>query len=726
MNASLASISGLANLLLVVAGFGLVIFIHEMGHFLTARWAGIRVFAFALGFGPAVVSYRRGLGWRKGSSEQEYLALCNDATGPAGDRRESARARLGGKVSPTEYRLNALPFGGYVKMLGQNDINPEATATAPDSYLAKPIWKRMIVISGGVVMNIILALVVFMLVFFVGLKTEPPTIGTAYPDGPSISAIATNAAELGVTEPGLHSGDVVTQVNGRKPDDFNDIAMAGAMAAPGEPVRLVIDRPGLTQPLRFDIVPERSQFNNMLDLGVDPARSLQIPPNLVATPAEWQTIAAHFHLTGVEPGMRVVRIGPDRDLHSAGDLTEAARNSGGSPFQVEFASPAGESVTIDVTPAPELMLDDANPDPAVLAPIEHLLGLMPVMKVGPFGDRRRGYDLGLREGDIFARLGDVEFPSVEAGIAEVQRHRGRDIQLTVLRGTDGADTPPEEISLKVRVGDDGLIGFRPSDTAHDSALVTLAPTPLHALKGGASFTPAAVGQVTRPGSRVLEVAGRPVTNFADLRTALVAATKAAHESGAASASVSLTLALPLPPQPDGAPITQTVDLSIPREQIDRLQDLSWRLPFPTSLFAPEEFTLKATGPVDAIRMGVARTQRMMTMTYLTIARLAQGTVKVESLKGPVGIAHLGTQVATRGIVWLIFFMGLISVNLAVINFLPLPIADGGQFLMLLYEQIRGRPLPIAVQNAITAIGLVLLVSLFLLVTYNDVSRLFTG
>ncbi|VAX40752.1 Membrane-associated zinc metalloprotease, partial [hydrothermal vent metagenome] len=170
----------------------------------------------------------------------------------------------------------------------------------------------------------------------------------------------------------------------------------------------------------------------------------------------------------------------------------------------------------------------------------------------------------------------------------------------------------------------------------------------------------------------------------------------------------------------------TVTTSIPPDQLARLHTLSWDLPFGTWVFQPESFLLQATGPLDAIRMGINRTQRMMAMTYLTLARLVQGTVKVDNLKGPVGIAHLGTQVATRGYIWLIFFLGLISVNLAVVNFLPLPIADGGQFLMLLYEQIRGRPLPIPVQNAVTAVGLLMLVSIFLLVTYNDVARLFGG
>jgi regulator of sigma E protease len=113
----------------------------------------------------------------------------------------------------------------------------------------------------------------------------------------------------------------------------------------------------------------------------------------------------------------------------------------------------------------------------------------------------------------------------------------------------------------------------------------------------------------------------------------------------------------------------------------------------------------------------------MLSTYLTFARLVQGTVKVEHLKGPVGIAHVGTVLADRGWVWLMFFMALVSVNLAVINFLPIPIADGGLFVFLVYEQVMGKPVSVRFQNAAAIVGLVMIVGLFLVVTYNDISHL---
>ena len=104
------------------------------------------------------------------------------------------------------------------------------------------------------------------------------------------------------------------------------------------------------------------------------------------------------------------------------------------------------------------------------------------------------------------------------------------------------------------------------------------------------------------------------------------------------------------------------------------------------------------------------------------ARLFQGSVKVEHLKGPVGIAHLGVVVADQGFVWLLFFMGLISVNLAVINFLPIPIADGGHMVFLIYEKIRGKQAPESVRVAATYAGLLMLASLMIFVIYLDIRR----
>jgi regulator of sigma E protease len=147
----------------------------------------------------------------------------------------------------------------------------------------------------------------------------------------------------------------------------------------------------------------------------------------------------------------------------------------------------------------------------------------------------------------------------------------------------------------------------------------------------------------------------------------------------------------------------------------------------TSCATPLMTTLSAHGnPLRAAAMGFQETGKLVVLTWLTLDRLVRGTVPVDQLRGPVGIVHVGVRVADRGFMYLVFFLAMISVNLAVLNFLPLPIVDGGLFLYLAYEAVRGRPPSVRFQNAATMAGLLLLGSLFVVTFYNDVMRLVSG
>ena len=130
--------------------------------------------------------------------------------------------------------------------------------------------------------------------------------------------------------------------------------------------------------------------------------------------------------------------------------------------------------------------------------------------------------------------------------------------------------------------------------------------------------------------------------------------------------------------------------------------------------------------MDAVSLGFKKTHQFITNTYMTLLRLTQGTVPADKMSGPVGIVHQGTIIAERGWEYLLFFLGLISVNLAVINFLPIPITDGGQAVFLAIEKIKGSPVSVKIQTVATVVGLALLLCVFLFVTYNDALRLYYG
>lgn len=693
----------LADLGVVILGFGLIIFVHELGHFLAAKWARIRVLAFAIGFGPAACSYRKGMGIRRGSSEREYLGLLHAEN----DGVQTADVHA---ISPTEYRLNWLPIGGYVKMLGQDDMDPSAVSGAPDSYQSVPVWKRMVVISAGVVMNIITAALVFIAVFMVGLRVEPPVIGAVVQGGPAAGAVAINADALGVEQPGLMTGDVVTWMNDETPETFNDLIVGAAMSAPDEPVRLSVKRDGVDGILKFEILPQRSELTGLLDLGVGSAISTRVM-DVKDGPrrAQWDEITARLGLSGIEPGMTLVQVN-NTPVSSPLALGEAARASQGQPITALFRDlESGSEAAIQLTPRATLNVD-LVPLTGAEAAIDHLLGLTPVMMVA----LQEGEDpiQGLQRGDIFARIGAVEFPSIDQGIREIRAHTNERLTLEVLRGS-GPIESRERVTLDVEVGRDGRVGFPPGDTKEIGSLLATAPESVRE-PGGVPRSPAAASIIDRPGQRLLSVNGRPTPTLLDAREALLTSVP----FGAQSANVTLQLESPSPDRP-----VREVVWTLDESAIARLHELSWSSGVPLELFEPERVLLKAEGPVDAVGKGARQTKRIMVSTYLTFARLAQGTVQIEHLKGPVGIAHLGTLIADRGFIWVVFFLGLISVNLAVINFLPLPIVDGGQFLMLCYEGLRGRPVPIPVQNAVTMVGLLLIGSMFLLVTFNDVKAL---
>ena len=757
MEQLLATLLSVWDFALVVVGFGLIIFIHELGHFIAARWAGIRVLAFALGFGPSLLTYRKGVGITRQSSEGEYRRR-HTAIMALAARTPNAQtdwlASLHNSISPTEYRLNLLPLGGYVKMLGQEDLNPDATSDAHDSYQQCVPWKRMIVISAGVVMNMILAAVLFVAVFMIGMRVEPAIIGDIAPNSAASKAIVVDAAGRTLESPGLVPGDRVTAIDGREPNSFSDLMLASAMAAPGRAVKLEIKRSGVDGPLHASLTPQTNPLTNLLDFGIAPALTTTlISGRTAAENAEIQPLLERIVGPGLLPGMRMTELSGAAGPVSIGEsddsfamLVDQSRRSGGVPFAATFsiADPAGSEKSVSVTLRPEAELQTAfvpgTGKLAIARPIEHLLGLMPVMRVARANPPALGQ--GLRSGDIFVRIDGVEYPSFSQGIAAIRARSGETVSMTVLRRGSGQGTledlaqPEREVELPtVAVSAAGTVGFE-AEGVLERALVARPSTSMFASARDAAegrvdraITPAAAKLDLSPGSEITHVGGTRVNNLVEVRTALAriaddAPSQVSTDSKSASTvNVVLTILRPVGGMLSADRSVERVTWSLSRDDLRAVAALGWGPPRVVALFEPQRILLKASGPGEAISMGADETRRVMLSTYVTFARLFQGTVKVEHLKGPVGIAHLGTLVAGKGFVWLLFFLAMISVNLAVINFLPLPIVDGGQFLFLVFEQITGRPMPVSVQNFATIAGLLLIGSVFLVVTFNDLRNL---
>jgi membrane-associated protease RseP (regulator of RpoE activity) len=132
-------------------------------------------------------------------------------------------------------------------------------------------------------------------------------------------------------------------------------------------------------------------------------------------------------------------------------------------------------------------------------------------------------------------------------------------------------------------------------------------------------------------------------------------------------------------------------------------------------------------PIVAVGVGFKQAYGTTMQTIQTIRHLfVTHQVGFSKVSGPVGIIRIGTQAADLGIISLLFFLAILSANLAVINFLPIPIVDGGLFLFLLLEKIRGEPVSIKTQVATQIVGIMLIVTVFVLVTYQDIKSWILG
>lgn len=690
------------NVALIVLGFCLLIALHELGHFLAARWAGIRVHVFAIGMGPVLCSWRKGVGFRFGSTERTIV----ERHGTPAFRMSDAQLAAHG-LSETEYSLRILPIGGFVGMLGQDDLDPSARSDDPRSYQRVSVGKRMVVISAGVIANVILAIVLFMVAFMVGVRFEAPVIGDVMPAG---AAARATPADLGAGAKGLLPGDRVLSIDGTRAQTFADVRIAAAMSKPGVPLTFEIEREGVDRPLFFDVLP-RDVSSGLRSLDAFPAVSCTI--DVPKDPAEFSAIervleqaglAAH----GVRPGWRLIEVDGEPAIYG-NDLTLAALRSDGTPLRTRWRSPDGTKTAeapIEVVPA---IVTEArtSKDGAARPPEAHVFGLTPLVEITHLEPDSPNASV-LQKGDVILAAGSVVAPTRDEVVEVVRASRTSTVTLRILR--DG-----REMTVDATVASSEIVGDRPRRLG-----VLLAPalaTARMAKPTGAEWPASALS--IEPGSSLVAIDGSPVGDWSQARRALDHALR----SGLARHEQTITIAIAVrSPTPGATP--EIHRLEIPRDQAEAFVALGWQPALQLAVFEPHEITLSAEGnPFRAVAMGFRQTWSFMLLTYLTIDRLARGTVSVSELHGPIGIVHLGSRVADRGLTYLVFFLAMISVNLAVLNFLPIPIVDGGQFLFLVYEKLRGRQPSVAFQNATFLLGIVLIVGIFIVASYNDVMRL---
>ena len=206
----------LASFLFVL---GVLVFIHELGHFLLARWNGVRVLTFSLGFGPKLLKVQRG---------------------------------------DTEYCISAIPLGGYVKMAGENPEDPHTGAD--DEFMSKSKWQRFQILIAGPVMNLVLAVVLLAGILMQGAEVlayldQPAVVGAIQPGSPAEKA-------------GLQPGDTITKFGTADVRTWEHLEMAVA-ARPEREVDVTIVRGGRDEHLKVrpDLTELRTRNDARFEIG---------------------------------------------------------------------------------------------------------------------------------------------------------------------------------------------------------------------------------------------------------------------------------------------------------------------------------------------------------------------------------------------------------------------------------------------------------------------------
>ncbi len=707
------------NVLEVVIGLGMVIFVHELGHFVVAKLCGVKCEKFYLGFDIA--------GWKL------------------------AKFRWG----ETEYGIGILPFGGYVKMLGQEDnparlreeieraksqqqqqaaaaassLPPAATASGtpvanapnaaqgqtadgqaaetrtedafdlaeaeqalynPRSFLAQTVPERMAIISAGVIMNVVFAVVTAAIAYGIGVRQIECAVGSVFPGEAAWKA-------------DLRVGDRIEQIAGRRVSRFNDLQRAVSLGDIENGVPMVVRRPGVAQPIAVTLIPDRKRLAPTIGISNDFTTTLA-----EKTPAWPGSTASKAGFHGNDRVIRIDDVAIERydqveaylDQHPGKRLQVTVERQAKQDDPPGAPTGPAEQVTVDVAPAPMRSFGLVM----AMGPITAVQADSPAMAAG------------ILEGDQIVAVDDQP-PGDPATLPD--RLRGKSEVALTIRREGRSDKIPLRVKLRklefcqppvypgnpVAIPQLGLAyqilnrvehvepespaakaGMVPGDVVHSATLIP-------------------------PSKEVLQQQG--VLSAEDepepTRPPLVFDEKKLNWPYFALFALQKIL-----------PGTE-IQLDLGNERTVKLQATDAKEWFNSDrgfLFQPLSYVQKAESASEAVALGAEETWDSLTLVYRTLSKIGH-QVSPKAFGGPVEILRQASNAASRGLSELMLFLTLISANLALLNFLPIPVLDGGHMVFLIYEGITGRMPNERIYVALMYLGLLLILSLMVWVLGLD-------
>jgi regulator of sigma E protease len=688
------------NILQVALGLGFVIFVHELGHFLAAKTFGVRCDKFYVGFDVPI------------------------SIGPIKLPRTLGKFTWG----ETEYGLGIIPLGGYVKMLGQDDDPRKAEAEAerirqgegeaapldPRSYPAKPVWQRMIIISAGVVMNLIFAVIMAAVAYWYGVPYDPAVVGGTVAGGPAWEA-------------GLQPGDQIVRIGSMKNDDphlrYEDfaggIAIQG-LEAPDQPLTLSILRGG-----------------QRLELDVQPTKNLARDSFLrVGAPGQTSPIIGR---PAFEAGSFLAQSAPDLQ---PGDVIVAV-NGERLPVDPRYDAVLGSSLTSqfqrfweqDVTVTVERAGKEKNASPQTL---DVVLPAVPAKTLGigfatgPITALQRdsiAKRAGLQVGDVIETINGQAVENALELPTLIARLYGQEVTLRVRRPLTAAEAQAANASQGDRSETVEITFSNTAEPSFDPISASAGRLSLAGIGASIEVLPKiatadnsliASGDV-RPGDELVQyhwiVTNAERQELSNRFTNLAFEPQRIDPLNNAASFYDLLQKIPVGSKlklyllRDGKTREAIVEVKYAENWFWHQRGIS---------ISPFRQIHQTDSLATAVQLGFWETKRRFFEVLNFLRLLVTGKIGANGFGGPLMIAQVASSEASKGVSALLIFLTMLSANLAILNFLPIPALDGGHMMFLTAEAIRGKPLSEALQIRLTMVGVLGLLSLMAFVIVKDI------
>ncbi|MCB0347321.1 MAG: RIP metalloprotease RseP [Bdellovibrionales bacterium] len=530
---------------------GALIFVHELGHFLVAKYYKVKVEVFSLGFGKKLIQYKHG---------------------------------------DTVYCLSLIPFGGYVKMYGENPADDISEENKKVSFLHKPVGQRIAIVLAGPLMNLLFAFVLFSAIAEIGDLKALPVVGQVQP--------YTEVAEFGI-----QPGDKILSVNGDAIANWDEYKLKINSAA-SDTVTI--------------------NYENYL---TEETKSVSLKLKTIKNP----NILSFKDTVRTVDGLDIVTFGTSIGV---ADLNSSAFKS------------------------------------------------------------------GLRTGDRIVKFQDKEV----SRWYEIEKILAANTSLTLkllVERTSAESKTPEEIEF-----------ILPSETVVTNLNAVGIERP-DLYVGIISPGSAAEKAGLQVADKFIEINSKPLKYWNDLTNSISAYSK---ETGPLNVSIlrngkkETILITP-------AMLTQENPMTGKKEESLKIGvgPILTMVPPPTQAFPARSFS-------ESILTGIEETNTWVVSTVVGFVRLFQNKVSAKSIGGPIMIGQIASESFKIGLVPFLKIMAIISINLFIINLLPIPVLDGGHLVLFTIEAVKGAPVSMRKVAIAQQIGFFLLLFLMVFAMFNDISR----